>query len=104
MLRPPSEAKKTHLEEINTLNVFWQNLELVLTSAYLNELGGVDAQAEANLGKHLRQEARAAFVRSAGSQRHTAYGLFRIANASNWLERRLAMLLNESLKKSEMEI
>ena len=108
MLRAPSEAKKTdrqktQREEVNALDVFWRSLELALTGIYLSELGHGNNQAESNLAQCLRREARTTFTCLADLQRRTADGLFRVANASNWLERRLAWLLPRSKNKREVE-
>ena len=108
MMRAPSEAKKTdrkktQREEVNALDVFWRSLESVLTGDYLSELGHGNNQAESNLAQCLRREARTTFTRLADLQRRTADGLFRVANANNWLERRLAWLLPRSNEKREVE-
>jgi hypothetical protein len=98
MIRAPSEVKKTarkttHRAEIDTLSRFWQCLELPLSGTYLEALGGGDQAAEQELWDVIRREARDAFTRATGSQRRTADGLFRIANATNWFEGRLKYLL-----------
>lgn len=104
MLRAPSEAKKTarkdtHRDEGNALAVFWQSLEPMLSHTYLDELGSGGSEAESKLWERIRKEARDAFTRATGPQRRTADGLFRIANASNWFERRLARLLPKSSRE-----
>ena len=98
MLRAPSEAKKTkkkdtHRGETDALADLWQSLEQVLSRTYLDALESNEPKAEKELWKRVRKEARDAFRRATGPHRRTADGLFRIANASNWLERRLASLL-----------
>lgn len=98
MLRAPSEAKKTaekerHRNELDTLAEYWRSLEPALSRSYLEELNGNDSKAEEKLWNIVRKEAHDAFKHAAEPYRRTADGLFRIANASNWLERRLARLL-----------
>lgn len=102
MLRAPSEAKKTsrkamHQTEIDSLNCFWQHLELPLADTYLKALGGGDHAAEQELWAVIRREAHNAFTRATGPHRRTADGLFRIANATNWFEGQL----NRYLPKPE---
>lgn len=94
MLRAPSEAKKTarkdtHRDEGDALAVFWQSLEPVLSHSYLDALARKDSKAEEGMWGKVRRQAREAFSGATGPQRRTADGLFRIANASNWFERRL---------------
>ena len=107
MLRAPSEVRKTarkdtHGDEGDALAAFWQGLEPVLTHSYLEALANNDSKAEDDLCGKLRRQAREAFSRAAGPQRRTADGLFRIANARNRLEGRLAGLLPKSSReKSE---
>jgi hypothetical protein len=52
-----------------------------------------EPNAEGNLQGRVRKEGRDAFARATDPHRRTADGLFRIANASNWFEGRLAGLL-----------
>jgi CRISPR type I-E-associated protein CasA/Cse1 len=107
MLRAPSEAKKSarkdaHRDEGNALAVFWQSLEPVLSHSYLDALARDDSKAEEGLWGEVRRQAREAFSGATGPHRRTADGLFRIANAGNWFERRLARLLPKSSRgKSE---
>lgn len=98
LLRPPLKANRGRRPppgrgDSDVLADFWQSLELILSRDYLNELGSGNSQAEATLWERIRQEARRSFFRATGPQRRTADGLFRIANASNWLERRLGSIL-----------
>ena len=107
MLRAPSEVKKTarkdtHRTEIDSLNRFWQRLELPLSSTYLEALADGDLTAEETLWNVVRREARAAFTNATGPQRRTADGLFRIANASNWFKGRLSRLLPKPGKEERL--
>lgn len=106
MLRTPAQAKETsrkvlHQTETDSLTHFWHRLELPLGGIYLEALGGGDDEAEQRLWTVIRREARDAFALATGPQRRTADGLFRIANASNWLERRLHYLLPNSGKEEK---
>jgi len=132
MLRAPSESKKaarkdTHREEGDALAIFWQSLEPVLSHSYLRARGAStrddegqvglepvlshsyldalarnDSKAEEGLWDKVWRQAREAFSGATGPHRRTADGLFRIANASNWFERKLATLLPKPLReKSE---
>jgi hypothetical protein len=106
MLRPLSEAKKADRKRIyhaeaDSLNGFWQRLELPLSSTYLEALGSGDSAAEETLLNLVRKEVRAVFAHASGSQRRTADGLFRIANADNWFEGRLNRLLPKPRKEKE---
>jgi CRISPR type I-E-associated protein CasA/Cse1 len=94
MLRSPSEVRKTarkaiHRTESDALSNFWRYLELPLGSMYLEALRNSDPSAEEIFWVLVRREARGTFSKAAGPQRRTADGLFRIANARNWLEKRL---------------
>lgn len=101
MLRPminavPRERKNlrnTQRGETDALAGFWQRLEPALARTYLDDLSEGKADAMKNLKRVLRSEARNAFKAAAAPHRRDADGLFRIANASNYLERRLARLL-----------
>jgi hypothetical protein len=62
---------------------------LPLAGTYLEALRGGEHEAEQRLWTVIRREARDAFTLATGPQRRTADGLFRIANAANWLEKRL---------------
>ena len=107
MLRPPVKASRgnrsmTCRGDRDSLADFWHCLEPVLCRTYLDEIGSGVPEAEKTLRKSIREETLIAFAHAAGPQRRTADGLFRIANASNWLERRLAKLLPKaSPQKSE---
>jgi CRISPR type I-E-associated protein CasA/Cse1 len=100
LLRPKMDAlprerkklKETRRTEGDTLAGFWQALEPILARSYLDDLPKQSADAKENLNVRLKQVAREAFQRMAASHRRTADGLFRIANANNWLERRLYRL------------
>lgn len=94
MLRSPSEVRKTarkaiHRAEADALSSFWRDLELPLSGTYLETLRHTDSAAEEELWALVRREVRGTFSKAAGPQRRTADGLFRIANARNWLEKRL---------------
>ncbi len=101
MLRPKMDAlprQKAKLNEVRRLEAdrigqFWESLEPVLAHSYLEDLAAQKADAKKTLTGKLREEAMATFKAAADPQRRSADGLFRIANASNWLERRLARLL-----------
>lgn len=101
MLRPKMDAlprQKAKLNEMrrtegDRIGQLWQALEPVLANSYLNALAAAKSDARKVLYERLRTEARTAFKASADPQRRSADGLFRIANASNYLERRLARLL-----------
>jgi hypothetical protein len=98
ILQPPTKASKNKRlrpgrAETDTLVDFWQTVELLLTRSYLGALANNGPHAEANLRAKLRRTARRAFGGATDPHRRTADGLFRIANANNWLERRLAQLL-----------
>jgi len=105
MLRAPSEAKKiarkdTHHDEGDALTAFWQSLEPVLSHSYLNALAGNDSEGEKSMWGEVWRQAREAFSGAAGPQRRTADGLFRIANARNWLERRLSRILAKHMQET----
>ncbi len=94
LIRAPSEARKTarkdtHRAEIDSLSRFWQRLESTLVRTYLKALESNNPAAEQELWTVVRMEATAAFSRAAEPQRRSADGLFRIANARNWFEKRL---------------
>ena len=101
MLRPkmaaaPRERKNlrnSQRGETDALAGFWQRLEPSLARTFLDDLAEGKADAMKNLKGVLRSEARNAFKAAADPHRRDADGLFRIANASNYLERRLARLL-----------
>lgn len=101
MLRPvmdavPRERKKLNEQrrgEADAISAFWRALEPILAHSYLDSLTRQDADAERELHTRLRGEARDAFRRAAAPLRRDADGLLRIANAGNYLERRLATLL-----------
>lgn len=108
MLRPPVKASKGKQPpqsrgDADTLAGFWQRLEPILSCNYLGELGSIGSKAEEKLLERIREAARDAFTCAAGPQRRTADGLFRIANACNWLERRLARLLPRSSREKSEE-
>lgn len=103
MLRPPVKAKKGKrpppaVNDTDALSAFWDRLEPILSRTYLAELGAGDSKAKSNLQKGIRKEARDAFARATGPHRRTADGLFRIANASNWFEKRLSSLLEKPIQ------
>lgn len=107
MLRAPSEAKKTaskdaHRDEGDALAVFWQSLEPVLSHSYLDALARNDSKAEEGMWGKVRRQAREAFSDATDPQRRTADGLFRIANASNWFERRLSRLLPKPIQEKNL--
>jgi hypothetical protein len=104
MLRAPSETRKTarkdmHRDEGDAIAAFWQGLEPVLARTYLDALARNDSKAEERLWDKVRRQAREAFAGATGPQRRTADGLFRIANARNWLERSLARVLPKSSRE-----
>ncbi len=106
MLRAPSEAKKTarktiHRAEINSINGFWQRLELPLSGTYLDALVSGYQDAEQTLWKVIRREALDAFNKATEPHRRTADGLFRIANATNWFERQLNHHLPKPVKEKK---
>ena len=106
MLRAPSEAKKpssggVHRGEADALAAFRQNLELLLCRDYLGQLARGDREAQTRLHGSIRREARNAFKLACAPHRRTADGLFRIANAHNWFERRLARLLPDQREEEE---
>ncbi len=107
MLRPPVKASKGKKRppgrgDTDALAGFWQSLEPILSRSYLDELGSGDSKAETKCQEKIGKEARDAFTRATGPQRRTADGLFRVANASNWFERKLGGLLPKiSREKSE---
>jgi CRISPR type I-E-associated protein CasA/Cse1 len=103
MLRPPPPMKASKRRkppptrgEADALSDFWQRLEAVLARSYLDDLSSNKPTADEGLRTTLRREARAAFTKASAPHRRTADGLFRIANATNWVERRLAQLLPKS--------
>jgi len=101
MLRPkmaavPRERKRlreTQRGEGDALATFWQALEPVLARSYLADLAAQKPEARSSLDNWLGMEARNAFANAAAAHRRNADGLFRIANAGNYLERRLRGLL-----------
>ncbi len=101
MLRPkmaavPREKKNlrnTQRGETDALAGFWQRLEPALARTYLDDLAAGKADAKKSLRTVLRKETEETFRTAADPHRRDADGLFRIANASNYLERRLARLL-----------
>ncbi len=101
MLRPKMDAlprQKVKLNEVrrmegDRLGQFWQALEPVLAHSFLDDLTAQAADAKSKLYDRLRKEALDAFKAAADPQRRSADGLFRIANASNYLERRFTRLL-----------
>jgi CRISPR type I-E-associated protein CasA/Cse1 len=98
MLRPPVKASKGKRPppgrgEGDTLADFWESLEPVLTRVYLDALARNEPKADFDLQDKVQKGAREIFARATGPHRRTADGLFRIANASNWFDRRLATLL-----------
>lgn len=100
MLRSPFAAKRTasrdvQREERNALTVFWQSMEPVLSYEYLDALECNDLKAEEELWDKVLKQAREAFDGATGPQRRTADGLFRIANASNWFERKLQEIIEK---------
>ena len=104
MLRPPVKATKGKRRppgrgDVDALADFWQSLEPILTRTYLDALRGGNAKAEQELWNQIRSEARQALARATGPHRRTADGLFRIANASNWFERRLSRLLPKPVQE-----
>ena len=106
MLRAPSEVLKTkrkdmHRDEGGALAVFWQSLQQMLSHHYLDALARNDPKAEEKLRGEVRRQAREAFSGAAGQHRRTADGLFRIANAANWFERRLGQLLPKSIQETD---
>ncbi len=106
MLRAPSEVKKTarkniHREESNALAVFWHSLEPVLSHSYLDALADNALKAEEYLWSTVRRQARETFSVAAGPHRRTAAGLFRIANANNWFERRLSWFLPKPIQEKK---
>ncbi|MEW6533421.1 MAG: type I-E CRISPR-associated protein Cse1/CasA [Thermodesulfobacteriota bacterium] len=106
MLRPPVKASKGKKPppgraDGDALADFWQRLEPVLSRTYLDELGSGDSEADARLHERIRKEARDAFARAAGPHRRTADGLFRIANASNWLEGQLSRRLPKQRQEKQ---
>ncbi len=108
MLRPPVKSGRNKRPppgrgDTDALAGFWQNLEPTLSRTYLDELASGDSEAEAKWREIIRKEARDAFTRATAPQRRIADGLFRIANASNWFERRLARLLPKSSQKKREE-
>lgn len=110
MLRPPVKANKgkrppPSRDAVNALSDFWQSLEHALSRTFLDELGRGSSAAEERLREAIRKEARNAFKRAADPHRRTADGLFRVANAGNWFERRLVKLLpNSSTEESEESV
>lgn len=108
MLRATTEARKNALKEIrrdegNALMAFWQSLEITLGYRYLDALEQNAPDAEENLRDEIWRQGRKAFTRAISSHRRTADGLFRIANASNWFNRRLAKLLPKSTQQQSEE-
>jgi CRISPR type I-E-associated protein CasA/Cse1 len=106
MLRPPVKTSKGKRPppghgEVDVLADFWQSLEPVLTRSYLDALACNEPTAERDLRGKVRKEARDAFAGATDPHRRTADGLFRIANASNWFERRLAGLLREPTQERD---
>lgn len=103
MLRPKRDAlprQKVKLNEVrrqegDRIGQFWQALEPVLAHSYLDDLAVQNPDARKTLNDRLRSEARAAFRAASDPQRRSADGLFRIANASNYLERRLGQTLKD---------
>jgi CRISPR type I-E-associated protein CasA/Cse1 len=103
MLRPkmaavPRERKNlrnTQRGETDAIAGLWQLLEPALARTYLDDLAAGNADAMRNLKRVLRREARNAFRAAAAPHRRDADGLFRIANAGNYLERQLARLLSQ---------
>jgi hypothetical protein len=101
ILRPkmaavPREKKNLKIAfrgEADLLSGFWQALETVLVHSYLTDLAANKLNIKQKLYGRLKQEASMAFKAAADPHRRDADGLFRIANASNYLERRLARLL-----------
>ncbi|HRJ34278.1 MAG TPA: type I-E CRISPR-associated protein Cse1/CasA [Fimbriimonadaceae bacterium] len=96
--RAKKDLRNAQRTEGDVLAGFWQGLEPVLAHNYLNELV-IDSQTASNtLKESLRKESRDAFARASAPLRRSADGLFRIANAGNYLERRLAQLLPKEKK------
>lgn len=110
MLRPSAKANKGKrpppgCNAADALSNFWQSLETALSRSYLDNLSRDNPAAEETLRKEIRMQARNAFKRAAAPHRRTADGLFRIANADNWFERRLAKLLpKSSMEESEESV
>lgn len=106
MLRPKMAAlpsakrdlRNTQRAEGDILAGFWQRLEPVLAHEFLDSLVSDQEDAKRDLERSLRKEARAGFSRAAAPLRRDADGLFRIANASNYLEGRLSRLLPKEKK------
>lgn len=104
MLRPPVKASKSSRPPLNRCDGdgiadFWQALEPILGHTFVQELENDVARAEQDLWERVRRAALAAFQQAASPHNRTADGLFRIANASNWFERRLFQLF--PTRKSE---
>lgn len=98
MLRPPvkgnySKKMPQTRQDLNALFTFWRSLEPVLVEKYLNELNIEQFQAEGELYRTIRHQARETLRSIAEPHCRTADGLFRVANATNWFERKLAKLL-----------
>lgn len=93
--RSKKDLRNTQRAEGDTMAEFWQSLEPVLSHDYLGELARDPIAATTKLKESLREQARSAFSNAAAPLRQGADGLFRIANASNYLERRLTQLLKD---------
>jgi CRISPR type I-E-associated protein CasA/Cse1 len=96
--RAKKDLRNAQRTEGDVLAGFWQGLEPVLAHVYLNELVNDSQTASNTLKESLKKESRDAFARASAPLRRSADGLFRIANASNYLERRIAQLLPEEKK------
>lgn len=107
MLRPKMDAlprQRLQLKELRRLEAdriqqFWQALEELLVYTYLEDLAAGNPRANEDLDNGLKVAARNAFRLAADPHRGSADGLFRIANASNYLELRLARLLPTGINK-----
>lgn len=91
--RSKQDLRNTQRTEGDLVAGFWQSLEPVLAHDYLEALGKGDPTAKKALNDTVRQKAANAFKVASEPHRRTADGLFRIANAGNYLERRLTQLL-----------
>ena len=101
MLRPTMAAvprekatlRVTQRAEADLLAGFWWHLESALAHDFLDTLAAGGTDAKKQLNDSLRRQARDALAAATGPHRRNAHGLFRVANASNFLEGRLARLL-----------
>ena len=98
LLKPPVKASKDKRPppgrcDSDVIASFWQELEPKLAHDYLDGLGKGDASALQTLNREVKTQARRAFKGASDPHRQAADGLYRIANASNYLERRLAQLV-----------